>query len=212
MREWFRIPVPIRTLWRRKLRPLLDAWGYFDDLGGFVRFLWWIALFFFPSGAALSIVGVGVAAALGWLSGLWFLVVVGAALVVSLGPWAVLWWKQHSRGAQRRYLAVEHAGVRWVRITSYYGSGHSVAEAQCPQHKVRLFYRPISVHEVIMNRLWEPESQDLVGPAAGTLWCVQGEGHDVAVETGASLMVPFGQVKEAAEALLDAKLAELKGT
>jgi len=198
----------VRRLWRAKLKPLLDAWGYIESLWSLVGIVWRLVLFLISAGAIIGLIGASGAYAFGFLSSRWLLIAVGLSLAFSIGPWAVLWWKQRN-GDQQGLITVDYAGIRWLRTTSYYPSGHSVGEAQCPIHKVRLFYRDSATNQGIIAHLREPDPGDLIG-LLGKLWCPQGNGHYVDIHTSDSLASSFHALKMAAEALLDAKLADSK--
>jgi hypothetical protein len=203
MREQKQEPGCVARLWRNRLKPVMDAWLYLESLGRLVL-------------AAIA-VGVfvvsGVTYARHWLAASWFVFVLVIAVVVVMVPWVPDLWARTggSRGkhrtgvGQRRPVSVEYAGIRWIHTGGFYwGSGSPIGRAECPVHKVRLFYR-----EGSPQKSREPRDDDFIGPYWGALFCVAGGGHRLEIPEEFTRK-SFGELKSEAEALLEAELAVLQ--
>jgi hypothetical protein len=201
MHEQKRQPEGVMRLWRSLLKPSLDAWLYLESLGRLVLTVVAVGVF----------VVSGVAYARHWLAEFWFAVVVAMAIVVVMLPW-VLYWKARAGGThekrsvvdkQQEPVSVEYAGIRWVHTGGFYwGTGDPIGRAECPEHKVRLFYRDLS-----SEKTREPHDSDSLGSYRGALFCVDGGGHRLeAPEEFAGKS--FGELQREAEALLEARLPE----
>jgi len=103
-------------------------------------------------------------------------------------------------------LAVEYAGIRWVHDgwlnADDPDAATPIARAECPKHKVQLFFRQCQGH----NELGVPRritDYDFVRiPKLGTLWCPHGKGHSLSVQTSVPQTAMFGKLREVAVQLL----------
>ncbi len=105
--------------------------------------------------------------------------------------------------------SVEYKGVRWVHVGYYWGSEAPIGRAICAQHGVRLYYKPapsISVFGTVMPRHRAPKDDDLIGSKRGGLWCIDGGGHPVDVDTGDAESVRFDDLQSEAEMIIEAEI------
>lgn len=96
--------------------------------------------------------------------------------------------------------STEYEGILWVH-NGYRGDSRPTVRPECPDHRVRLFYRE-GVSKVIPVR--QVDDDDEIGPYS-TLVCVNEDGHDVRLTSGRT-GVRFGDLIATVENQLAKKL------